>query len=101
MLVKLPVPVPSDVWEPPTVGFEVVLQHTPRAVTVAPPSFDIKPPLVTEIAVLLVKTVVVRVGITASFLQLSIIAIPAVMHTKTRRGIILFILKIFNYFLIV
>lgn len=99
MLVKLPAPVPSDVWESPTVGFEAVPQQTPRAVTVAPPSFDIKPPPVTDVVVIFVKAAVVRVGITSSFLQLFIIAIPAVMHTKTKRGIILFILTIINYFL--
>jgi len=77
LLVKLPAPYHRMYGKSPTVGFEVVLQHTPRAVTVAPPSFDIKPPLVTEVVVILVKAVVVRVGITSSFLQLFNIAIPA------------------------
>jgi hypothetical protein len=99
LLVKLPVPLPSDVWEPPTVGFEVVLQHTPRAVTAAPPSFVITPPVVPELTVMFVTAVVVKVGITGSFLQLSIIAIPITKQTKVKRDKILFILNIINYLL--
>ena len=45
VLVKAPVPVPSVVLLLAIVGFADVLQHTPRAVTAAPPSEEIFPPL--------------------------------------------------------
>jgi hypothetical protein len=48
LLVKLPIPVPSVVLELLIIGFAVVAQHTPFAVTGPPPSADIFPP---EIAV--------------------------------------------------
>ena len=45
MLVKLPAPEPSEVFElKAMVGFAVVLQQTPRVVTVVPPSDVIFPP---------------------------------------------------------
>lgn len=55
MLVKAPVPLPSDVLAFEMVGFAVVAQQMPRAVIVAPPSELILPPLtadalVTELA---------------------------------------------------
>jgi hypothetical protein len=40
------VPLPSVVWFPEVVGPDDVLQHTPLAVTVAPPSEVTIPPLV-------------------------------------------------------
>ena len=44
-LAKIPVPVPLVVFvDKATVGFAVVLQQTPRAVTVAPPSATTLPP---------------------------------------------------------
>jgi hypothetical protein len=44
-LVNIPVPVPSVVLvDKAMVGFAVVLQQTPRAVTVAPPSATTLPP---------------------------------------------------------
>lgn len=63
-LVKLPIPVPSVVLvDKAMVGFAVVLQQTPRAVTVAPPSLLMLPPLVAVVLVMAVTAVVVIVGI--------------------------------------
>ena len=62
LLMNLPVPVPSVVWLPFTVGFCEVLQHTPLAVTLAPPSEDILPPQVAEMVVMLLTVLVVTVG---------------------------------------
>ena len=44
------------------VGFAVVLQHTPRAVTVVPPSLVTLPPLSAVVMVIAVAAVVVTVG---------------------------------------
>ena len=44
-LVKLPVPGPSILFEFAIVGLCDVLQHTPLAVTDAPPSAEMLPPL--------------------------------------------------------
>jgi hypothetical protein len=44
LLVNEPVPVPSLVVELAVVGFDEVLQHTPRAVTEQPPWLLILPP---------------------------------------------------------
>ena len=63
LLVKLPVPLPLVVWLLLIVGVDEVLQHTPRAVTVNPPSLVILPPLVAEVAAMLLAAVVVSVGI--------------------------------------
>ena len=59
LLVKLPVPVPSVVRLSLTVGFWEVLQHTPRAVTVAPPLEVTLPPQVAEVEVMSVTGEVV------------------------------------------
>ena len=59
---NVPVPVPSVVWFPVATGFGDVLQQTPRAVTVAPPSVLILPPLEAVVEVIEVTTVVVKVG---------------------------------------
>ena len=62
-LVNIPVPVPSVVLvDKATVGFAVVLQQTPRAVTVAPPSATTLPPLAAVVMVIDVGKVVVTVG---------------------------------------
>ena len=64
LLVKLPVPLPSVVWLPFTVGFCEVLQHTPRAVTVASPSDVTLPPQAAVVEVTLFTVVlVVTVGV--------------------------------------
>ena len=62
LLVKLPVPVPSVVLLAEVVGFDDVLQHTPRAVTVAPPSLVTLPPELAEVAAIRDTAVVVTVG---------------------------------------
>ena len=59
---KAPVPVPSVVFELTVVGFAVVLQQTPRAVTAAPPSLEIFPPPVAVDEVTAESAVVVNVG---------------------------------------
>jgi hypothetical protein len=64
-LVNIPVPLPSVLWLPDTVGFAVVLQHTPRAVTVAPPSELILPPPDAVAVLIDVTTEVEMVGKTA------------------------------------
>jgi len=64
LLVKLPVPVPLFVSELETVGFVEVLQQTPRAVTVAPPSEVTLPPLVAVVWAIALVAVVVTVGAT-------------------------------------
>ena len=66
LLVKLPVAVPSEVLVlNPTVGPEVVLQQTPRAVTTEPPSAVIFPPDVADAVVMAEIAEVVIVGIDA------------------------------------
>jgi hypothetical protein len=66
LLVKTPVPVPSDVLVlNATVAPELVLQQTPRAVTAEPPSVDIFPPEDAVVLVIEEIAVVVSVGIFA------------------------------------
>ena len=55
LLVKAPVPEPLVVFEPEVVGTGDVLQHTPRAVTLNPPSLVMVPPQV---------AVVVKISVT-------------------------------------
>jgi len=62
-LVNDPVPDPSVVLLFAVVGFEEVLQHTPRAVTEAPPSLEMFPPLDADVLVTDDCAVVERVGI--------------------------------------
>ena len=61
-LMNTPVPVPSVVWFPAVAGFGDVLQHTPLAVTIAPPSVITLPPLVAVVWVMFVTVAVVTVG---------------------------------------
>jgi len=56
------VPEPSAVLLFAVVGFAEVLQQTPRAVTAAPPSAVILPPLCAVVPVMEVTAVVVKVG---------------------------------------
>ena len=58
LLANAPAPVPSEVWFPVTTGLGEVLQQTPRAVTVTPPSFEILPPLTAEPEVIALAGVV-------------------------------------------
>ena len=68
LLVKLPAPGPSVVILFAVVGFFDVLQHTPRAVTVEPPSLVILPPPVAAFWDKLVILTVITVG-TSSFMH--------------------------------
>ena len=71
LLVKTPEPEPSVVLEPAVVGFCVVAQHTPRAVTEEPPSAVILPPLVAVVEVIADGVAVVRTGATAVVVMVS------------------------------
>ena len=62
-LINVPDPVPSVVFVFAIVGFGDVLQHTPLAVTFAPPLSVIFPPLVAVVAVIALNAVVVIVGV--------------------------------------
>ena len=62
LLVNTPVPVPSVVLLSAVVGLSDVLQHTPRAVTVSPPSSVTLPPESAVVSVMFVIAVVVTVG---------------------------------------
>jgi hypothetical protein len=62
-LVNAPVPEPSVVWLSATVGLAEVLQQTPRAVTVAPPSEVTLPPPDAVVEVIEVIVAVVTVGV--------------------------------------
>ena len=62
-LVNIPVPVPLVVLvDKAMVGFAPVLQQTPRAVMVAPPSAVTLPPLAAVVRVIAVAAVVVTVA---------------------------------------
>jgi len=61
-LANEPDPVPFVVLLSAIVGFDDVLQQTPLAVTVAPPSLDTFPPLSAEVGVKKDIAVVVIVG---------------------------------------
>ena len=69
LLVKLPVPEPSEVWLLLKVGFCEVLQQTPRAVTGEPPSLVTLPPVVAELSVMPLAVVVVTVAATADVVK--------------------------------
>ena len=61
-LVNVPVPVPSLVQLLPTTGFSIGLQQTPLAVTDAPPSEVMVPPLVAVVVVISETAVVDTTG---------------------------------------
>jgi hypothetical protein len=64
VLIKVPDPDPLPVLvASDTVGFGDMLQTTPRAVTVAPPSCNISPPEATDDAVMEDAAVVVKRGL--------------------------------------
>jgi hypothetical protein len=68
VLVNEPVPVPSEVFESLIVGFAVVAQQTPRAVTGEVPSSVITPPVVAVVDVV-TTALVVKEGAFVSSLQ--------------------------------
>ena len=70
LLVKVPAPVPSVVRESAIVGLTDVLQHTPLAVTVAPPVEVTLPPEVADVWVIADAAVVVTTGNTARVVKL-------------------------------
>ena len=59
---NVPVPVPSVVWLPVAIGVCEVLQHTPLAVTSAPPWTVTFPPPVAVVELILLTAAVVTVG---------------------------------------
>jgi hypothetical protein len=69
LLVKLPVPLSSDVLLLLVVGFTEVPQHTPLAVTDPPPSDVMLPPETADVDVIEVTAVVVTTGGVISSLQ--------------------------------
>ena len=69
-LEKLPLPLPSVVGLLDVVGLGEVLQHTPRAVTAAPPSEVTFPPLEAVVVPVAVVVLVVTVGMTAELFML-------------------------------
>lgn len=64
LLENTPVPAPSEVLASAIVGLTVILQHTPRSVTTAPPSPETFPPLVALVDVVAEIVVVVTIGTT-------------------------------------
>jgi hypothetical protein len=58
---KDPVPVPSTVLKFAVVGFATVFQQTPRAVTAAPPSDVILPPLIAAVPVMVLAAEVLAI----------------------------------------
>jgi hypothetical protein len=62
LLLKLPVPVPSEVLLLAVVGPETVFQHTPLAVTVEVPAEETLPPQVAVVCVMLLTSEVFTTG---------------------------------------
>jgi hypothetical protein len=77
-LVNVPMPVPSFVLvDKAMVGFAVVLQQTPRAVTVAPPSLVTLPPLAAVVIVMADVVAVLTVGNAVDvFVVVKVISLP-------------------------
>ena len=61
LLVKLPIPVLSLVVLSPVVGVPPVFQQTPLAVTAAPPSEEMSPPLLAVVVAIAETAVVLEV----------------------------------------
>ena len=76
LLVKTPVPVPSVVLLLAVVGLTEVPQHTPLAVTVAPPSEVTLPPLDAVVDAVAVVVPVVTVGGTAIAGVVNVTSLP-------------------------
>ena len=85
LLVKLPVPLPSVVWLPLTVGFCEVLQHTPRAVILDAPEEVTFPPQVAEVTAILETSFVVTIGVDKVVnVRCSPYAVPALLVAYAR-----------------
>jgi hypothetical protein len=96
LLVKLPVPVPSAVFELVIVGVAAVPQQTPLAVTLAPPSEVTFPPAVAVLVVIAEAAVVVNVGTLELFVQPLINANPRNKQIITKRPFPFFIVIFIN-----
>ena len=87
-LVNTPEPLPSVVFVLAVVGFADVLQHTPRAVTFAPPLSLMFPPLLTVVAVIALNAVVLIVGFVIAVPVVKLIsspyAVPALLVAYAR-----------------
>ena len=93
MLTKLPVPVPSVVFEPVIVGFAEVPQQTPLAVTSAPPSEVTLPPDFAPVTVMSLIAAVVSVGGSDFSLHPFSITIPETKKTKINKLKTFFMIK--------
>ena len=83
LLANVPAPVPSEVLVVRAiVGPDVVPQHTPRAVTVAPPSEVMFPPPVAVVVVMALAAVVLSVGNTGFAPVVKFISFPYTVFTK-------------------
>jgi hypothetical protein len=91
LLVKLPVPVPSEVWLSLVVGLADVLQHTPLAVTDAPPLEVTFPPLDALLNVIEDTVVVVTVGVVAVAVQVTVrVSVPVLSAASREVTVIMF-----------
>ena len=79
LLTKAPVPVPSLVLSSAVVGLADVLQQTPRAVTLAPPSAATFPPHAAVVVVIPETAAVVTVGVV---LVVTLAGLPAAVSVK-------------------
>jgi hypothetical protein len=100
-LVKLPSPEPLEVLLSEVVGDWLVLQQTPREVTVAPPSEVTSPLEVAELAVIPVTASIETTGAVfiASFLQLNKVNKSITVRSTRKIGELFFIaiLNLVNY----
>ncbi len=97
MLIKTAVPVPSVVFVGKAiVGFGFVLQTTPLAITAAPPSLEIAPPLEAAVVVIDEALVVVIVGT----LTLVLILVSESLLVEQEKIIKIRIIRINEFFII-
>jgi hypothetical protein len=95
---------PSAVLLFAVVGFAVVLQQTPRAVTAAPPSAVILPPLCAVVPIMEVIAVVVKVGkpgaegVTSSFEHIPQIKLKEIKRHTIFNNLFFIMLFLFFYY---
>ena len=83
LLAKVPVPVPSDVLVlKAVVGPDVVLQQTPRTVTVAPPSEVMFPPEVAVVDPMALAATVLSTGAVGLAMVVKLISSPYSVPTE-------------------